>query len=364
MASYQLDRITIEGFKSIKNAEIALRPVNLLIGANGAGKTNFIGAFQLLREMVSGDFQNYVARKGGAPRLLRFGPKVTDKIRLRLEFGPNGYEAILNRSVGDSLFFEKEECSFHGDPSYNTPYVERLGSGHQESRLPIRSGKPSVPHYVLESLKRWRLYHFHDTSETALVKQKHPIHDSDSLRSDASNLAAFLYRLKVTDNLSYQHIVGSVQLVAPFFKDFDLRPDPLDPQLIQLLWHEKGSDIPFDGYTLSDGTLRFICLSTLLLQPHPPTTVLIDEPELGLHPFAIHQLAALIQSAAKRTQVIVSTQSVTLVNQFGPEDILVVDRTTEGSAFRRLSPEDVGSWMDGYSLGELWEKNIFGGRPT
>ena len=156
-----------------------------------------------------------------------------------------------------------------------------------------------------------------------------------------------------------------MRLVAPFFDDFVLEPDRLKRDSIQLAWREKGSDEYFTANTLSDGTLRFICLATLLLQPHfhLPTTVLIDEPELGLHPFAIHQLAALIRAAALKTQIIVSTQSVTLMNQFQPEHVIVVDRKDRGSAFRRISPDEVAKWIDDYSLGELWEKNIIGGRP-
>jgi predicted ATPase len=293
----------------------------------------------------------------------------------KLNFEPNGYEAVLAPTANDTLYFAREACWFHG-PGLPDPHEKELGGGHSETQLGAQSG---IANDVLESIQSWRVFHFHDTSESAPVKQKHALDDNQFLRSDAKNLAAYLYRIrevgKATTGLeaevahhyqaSYRQIVGAVRLVAPFFDDFVLEPDRLKRDSIQLAWREKGSDEYFTANTLSDGTLRFICLATLLLQPHfhLPTTVLIDEPELGLHPFAIHQLAALIRAAALKTQIIVSTQSVTLMNQFQPEHVIVVDRKDRGSAFRRISPDEVAKWIDDYSLGELWEKNIIGGRP-
>jgi predicted ATPase len=161
----------------------------------------------------------------------------------------------------------------------------------------------------------------------------------------------------------YRQIVGAIRMVAPFFRDFQLRPYPLNEQKIQLEWSEAGSDAYFNAHSLSDGTLRFMCLATLLLQPSPPSTIVIDEPELGLHPFAIQVLASLVQSASLRTQVIVSTQSVTLVNHFMPGDVIVVDREGGQSTFARLSEQSMSTWLEDYGLGDLWEKNVLGGRP-
>ena len=188
--------------------------------------------------------------------------------------------------------------------------------------------------------------------------------DNVELKPDAGNLAAYLYRLRKTAPLAFRSIEETVRLVAPFFDRFELRPDRLNEKKIQLEWRERGSDDYFDADTLSDGTLRFICLATLLLQPDLPSLLLIDEPELGLHPFAINLLASLLQSAAERTQVVVSTQSVTLVNQLAPEDMIVVDRQGRESIFRRPTAEQIADWLDDYSLGELWEKNVLGGRPA
>jgi len=183
------------------------------------------------------------------------------------------------------------------------------------------------------------------------------------LRSDASNLAAFLHHIRINHRDYYDNIISTIQLVAPFFDDFILQPIPLSPDEILLEWKQKGYEQSFKANIFSDGTLRFICLAVLLLQPEPPAPIFLDEPELGLHPYALSLLADLIRVASQTTQLIVSTQSVSLVNHFAPEDIIVVDREGTRSIFRRLSREEMQEWLDDYSLGELWEKNILGGRP-
>ena len=162
---------------------------------------------------------------------------------------------------------------------------------------------------------------------------------------------------------SYRNIEDVVRQIAPFVKAFKLAPASLNPDKIRLEWEEHGSDTLFDTSALSYGTLRFICLATLLLQPDPPSVVLIDEPELGLHPAAIHVLAGMLQAASTRTQILVATQSVTLVNQLEQDEVWVVDREARESQFKHLKEQDMSSWLEDYGLGDLWEKNILGGRP-
>lgn len=362
----KLDCIRVAGFKSIRDQKIQLGTLNVLIGANGAGKSNFIGVFRLLNEILGENLQVTVAKAGGAERLLYFGRKQTDEILLRLQFGKNAYLCRLVPTAEDSLIFAEERASFRGE-GYSRPYEENLGGGHKETALwkfVKSTGRTTIADHVVRAMKSWKLYHFHDTSDAARIKQTGDLDDNERLRPDAGNLAAFLYRLRETENEVYRNIVDAIRLVAPFFGDFNLRPDPLNPRKIRLEWQERGSDAYFDAHALSDGTLRFISLATLLLQPEPPTTILIDEPELGLHPYAITVLAEMFRSAAGRTQLLVSTQSVTLVNQLDPEDVIVVDREGPESVFRRLGEEAITSWLDDYALGELWEKNVLGGRPS
>jgi predicted ATPase len=223
-----------------------------------------------------------------------------------------------------------------------------------------------VADYVKQHLSSWRLYHFHDTSVLSPIKKTSDVNDNRFLRSDASNLAAFLYFLKTQHHSNYQLIRMTVQRVAPFFEDFVLEPSSLNTDKIRLEWKNKSSDAYFDAASLSDGTLRFIALSTLFLQPakYMPSVVLVDEPELGLHPYAITMLASLIKQASTQTQVILSTQSPMLLDHFEPEDVLVADLVDGGTQLRRLSSSLLEAWMQEYSLGQLWEKNELGGRPT
>ena len=236
-----------------------------------------------------------------------------------------------------------------------------IGKGHFETKA--FSTVATIHENILSAMQGWRVYHFHDTSDSAYVKQRHGINDNNYLRPDARNLAAFLYLLRENYSSSYQKIVKTIRLVAPFFRDFYLRPSPQNNEFIELEWFERGHDIPFKAHLLSDGTLRFICLTTVFLQPKDfqPETILVDEPELGLHPYAITVLASLIRTSK---QVIVSTQSVELLNEFDASDVIVVDRNSGCSSLRRLEERELEEWLEDYSLGELWKKNLIGGRPS
>ena len=367
-----LNRIEIRGFKSIREMSLTLRPLNVLIGANGVGKSNFIGAFRFLNELVNENLQLYVARSGGVDAFLYFGRQHTDELCFNVELLrdrpglKNAYSCTLVPSAEGAFVFAEETAYFHDTKRYRQPMDISLGIGHQETQINQQAKSDDIVSYTRKAITSWRIYHFHDTSDRARIKGTVEINDNAFLRPDGSNLAAYLYWLRGKHSTSYRNIVETIRLVAPFFNDFNLTPDRLDESKIRLEWLEVGSDMYFNANALSDGTLRFMVLATLLLQPHAkkPTTILLDEPELGLHPYAITILANLLKSTAVETQIIVSTQSVTLVNQLDFEDIIVVDREDQQSVFRHLTDEDMGNWLDDYGLGDLWEKNVIGGRPA
>jgi predicted ATPase len=354
-----LQTLTLSGYKSIRSLEnLELRPLNAFIGANGTGKSNFISFFELLHELIEGRLQLHVAQQGGPDSFLHYGRRVTSQLEARLSFGRDGYFFTLVPTADNRLVFASEHLPHTAmDGGAVIPIV---GSGHAESAVYSRSAN----NHVAKVFQDWRIYHVHDTSESANVKRIGAINDNLFLRSDAGNLAAFLYRLKTGSPAEYGRIRDCVRLVMPSFDDFLLRPSPLEPKSITLEWREQGSDYPFLAHHLSDGTLRFICLATLLLQPSLPSIVLIDEPELGLHPYAIQMLASLLRSASARAQVIIATQSVPLIDQLELEDLIVVEKSVGASTFKRLQRAEFGHWMEDYSLGDMWTKNIFGGRPT
>lgn len=356
----QLSRLVIRGYKSFADCDLNLARLNVLIGANGVGKSNFIGFFRLIQRILDERLQFTVGEMGGADALLHFGRKHTEILEAAFYFGSNGYKFTLSPTQDNRMIFAHEALWWeqHGD--------WRPCAGHFETYVHEQKHKTRIYDYVVDAVRSWRVYHFHDTSTSARVKQIHNINDNDYLREDARNLAAFLYRLKNNHREHYLRIVTTVRLVAPFFGDFYLRPTVDNPNKIQLEWVERDQDLPFTASALSDGTLRFICLATVLLQPKDflPETILIDEPELGLHPYAITVLAGLMKSVAEQHQLLISTQSVELVNEFEAEDILVVDKQGTTSTLQRLDVAALRTWLEDYTLGELWKKNLLGGRPS
>ncbi len=363
-----IKELSIVGFKSIRSMEkLRLNSLNVLIGANGVGKSNFVSYFRLLGEMLDGRLQVWSKKQGGADRILSFGIKETEKFGSLVTFGINGYKFLLEPTVDGGFTFALESLYFKG-PYFGDKWIS-LGSGHNEAKLKFKyekSSKFSEADYCYSSISSWRVYHFHDTSDTAGVKRLSSVHDNEYLRNDASNLAAYLYRLKNEESEVYSQIRKTVKLAIPFFNDFVLKPTQLETgeEQVRLLWTQTDSDYALWPSQLSDGSIRFICLVTALLQPKPPSTIIIDEPELGLHPYAITLLGALLRSASLRMQVIVSTQSVPLLNEFEIDDLIVVERENGASNFKRLEEDEFKFWLEDYSVGELWEKNILGGRPS
>jgi len=357
----KLKQIQLKGFKSIRDIDLELRHLNILIGPNGAGKSNFIHFFRLMNKLVQQDLQFFVAQQGGADSFLHFGRQVTDAIEIYLLFNSNNYVCSLVPDQTGQLIFKQEYCECHPDFMDSNSKKQALASGgDKESGLSAKSS--AIVNQITDCLSAWQIYHFHDTSDTAKVKQSASIYDNEHLRPQAENLAAFLFAIQSTEQ--YRKIVQTIQRVAPFFQDFILKPEKTAPEHIRLRFQHRGTDAYFDANALSDGTLRFICLTTLLLQPRLPKLILLDEPELGLHPYAMQLLAAMMRSVAQQTQIIASSQSVTLANQFEWQDLLIIESVDNASQFKRLSEEQIKVWLDEYRIGDLWEKNLIGGNPS
>jgi predicted ATPase len=372
--------IHIRNFKSIRDSGgILIKPLNVLIGSNGAGKSNFIGFFKFLNMLFERQLQNHIARKGRAEGLMYFGRQskflageitFSNDKRGTLEKHKlfTRYRFKLEPDQSNTLFFSEEYCHFDFKTNTNnfvvpvlTPSDKINFGGTLESQLP--GGNERASALIKEVFESFRVFHFHDTGDSSKLKGFCNTTDYEYLVEDGSNLPAFLYRMKETAPKDFKILEFTIKSIAPFIDALHLQPDAINPNQIELRWKEKGHDNLFNAYSLSDGTLRFICLCTLLLQPAPPSTIIIDEPELGLHPAAINKLAAMVQSASESSQVIISTQSTTLLDYFEPEDIIVTERENDQTVFKRLNREELGAWLDDYTLSELWRKNVLGGRP-
>lgn len=353
-----MDYIKIKGYKSIKDAHIDLKPINILIGANGSGKSNFISFFEFLNALQDRKLKEYIALRGGADKLLHKGSENNQIIQFDTSFGNkiNGYKATLK--LGDENFiFSDEFLVYNGN---NGRDISNFGT-----EANIKATDNFRAKHVIKHLNSYRKYHFHDTSKNSPFSlMSNVINDQYYLYEEGSNLSAFLYNIHENHRVVYSRIVRTIESIAPYFSDFFFQPNKED--FIRLQWKSKYSSTTYGASDLSDGTIRFIALTVLFMQPNLPSSIIIDEPELGLHPFAISKLAGMIKSvAAKDVQVIVATQSADLVNHFAPEDIITVDQIDGETTFSRLDDKNLKEWLDVYSVGDLWQRNILsGGQPN
>lgn len=373
-----LGHLVVEGLGSIRRVELDLSTdVTVFIGANGSGKSNLVSALELVSRIWDDSFQEYLRKRGGVSNLFFEGDEgASEQISVEMcsEFNDddqrNGYRAILrSNDWDDSDSAELHEwLLFQVGRDRERPFSEDLGFGSR-SRVPriAQSTQSMRLHnfatYVRPILEGCRVFHFDDVSENAPVKSRSTVGDDVYLRSDAENIAAYLLKVRNDHPEHYQRIVSAVRHVTPFFDDFVLVPDP--SERIRLRWRQRGLDRTFLAHEASDGTLRFICLATLLLGPDLPATVVLDEPELGLHPAAIGLLAEMTHIAGRNGhKVILATQSVPLLSHFALEEVVVLERVDGATQATRPDRAALEGFLEDYSTGSLWEMNLLGGRPA
>ena len=351
----KLTDVHIRGFQSIDNVEgqnISLGDVTILLGANGSGKSNLVTFFRLLNALATDTLKSFVG-KYGCNSLLYYGMKHTEEIHVDLYVDKNSdykHTVIFSPAHDDTLFPLK---------------MDTKNSNSKTKISTINQYKDNIGNL----LRQIKVYQFHDTSDTASIKDRQYIDDAGHLKSDAANLAAYLRMLKKNPEYTkfYNKIVRHIRHIMPQFGDFKLGTVQ-NSDYTRLNWTDaSGNDYLFNPNQLSDGTLRFIALATLLFQPSElmPGFIVIDEPELGLHPSAIVELAAMIRSASQHAQVLVATQSPRLLDEFKPEQVVIAERDPERncSTFKRLPEDELKDWLERYNMSELWEKNVLGGRP-
>lgn len=349
----RLTRLKIKGYKSLNDVDLRFEDRTILIGQNGAGKSNLFAAFRMLEAIGQSSLQAYVNREGGMNALLYNGRKQTSGCYIEIYRDRYEFYGRITPDNADACYLEQQ-----GIYDFIEKHNVYVADGFHE----VKDGGEARKLRVFDDIG---IYHFQDTSVTSLMKAYCNIYDNITLAEDGSNIAAVLMRIKQNHPNNYFYIVQTIRLVAPYFKDFLLRINPYNGETIRLEWLKQNCEKPFGAEHLSDGTLRFICIVTLLCLPEEmrKDVLCIDEPELGLHPAAMVIVTELMKKYANERQIIVATQSVDIVDAFDPEDIVVVDNIDGQSQFKRQSGEELEEWLEDYSMGELWKKNIIGGRP-
>ena len=369
----RIESVTIRGFRSLADFKITELPnAAVLIGANGSGKSNFIRFFEMVSWMLrSRNLAEFIERQGGADDQLfrgnRTTPRLDAEISLRTYEGRNDYLFPLSYAHPDRFFFSEERFRFsRAYRSTEAPW-QSLEGGHREAAIvdARNSGQyvnPTTASVIVHLLRDCSTFQFHDTSDGSNFKQRWDAEDNNQLRSHGGNLAAILHRLEQEDIRRYETICSHIGRVLPVFDRFAIEPSY---GKVSLRWKAKGTDKTIGAHLTSDGSLRFFALVTLLNLPSEmlPSVVLLDEPELGLHPAAVTLIGGMIKALAEQRQVIVATQSPLLVDSFDLNEIFVLDLEDGRTKVRKLCKSDYHDWLDEYTTGELWQKNLLGGRP-
>ena len=370
----RIESVRIRGFRSLADVAVTdLPPVSVLIGANGSGKSNVMCFFEMLGWMLrSSRLGDFVQMQGGADDQLFHGRRRTAQmeaeLRLTTELGHNDYRFVLAHAHPDRLIFLEEAYRFSNRACGTLAEWQYLGSGHAEAGIVSAARASASPQrktasVVVNLLRNCVTYQFHDTSDESRFKQSWDVTDSGFLRSHGGNLAAVLHRLEAEEGDRFRLICRHVGRILPGFDRF-----VLDERYgkVSLRWATTHSDKTFGAHLTSDGSLRFFALVTLLNLPPEmlPDVILLDEPELGLHPMAVDLVAEMVKAVGQKRQVIVATQSPLLVDAFGLEQVVVVDLDQGATVLRQLDPAQYVQWIEqDYSSGRLWTKNLLGGGP-
>ena len=376
MLASMIESVQIRGFRSLADVGISELPqAAVFIGANGSGKSNFIRFFEMLSWMLrSHQLGEFVIRQGGADDQLFGGnaqtPRMNGEITMRTSSGSNDYRFGLAYAHPDRFLFTQEDIRFNSGIYPTEAPWQPLGSGHLEARIVEAAQTPDYPginpvtaSVIVNLLRNCAVYQFHDTSESSKFKNRWDVSEHAQLRSQGGNLAAVLYHLERHDLRRYELICQHIARILPGFERFDIEENY---GKVILRWKARWSDKTIGAHLTSDGSLRFFALVTLLNLPTEmlPDVILLDEPELGLHPAAVALIGGMIKSLSTERQVIVATQSPLLVDVFDLDEIIVLELVNGRTELRKLSSEDYQVWIDDcFSPGEMWRKNLLGAQP-
>lgn len=366
----RIHSLHIKGFRSLADVRIAKLPnPAVLLGANGSGKSNLLRFFEMVTSMLQQPgLGHFVQFHGGADDQLFQGTVATSRIDasvgLLAEAAQHEYRFSLEYAHPDRLLFADEALGF--GQAENMVW-HRFGGGHDEAKLPY--AKTETDGACEIAARRFKgffehcvVHQFHDTSATSRLKVRWDAEESFRLLPHGGNLPSVLLYLSRHDKERFDAICYYVSRILPGFRRFEIE-EAHGKTLLR--WQASGSSKTIGPHLTSDGSLRFFALVTLLNLPAEvlPEIVLLDEPELGLHASAITLIAEMVKSVALKRQVVVATQSPIFVDFFRPHELVVLELDAGQTLVRRPEELDLGPWLEEYTTGEIWRKNLIGGRP-
>ena len=368
-----IESLHIKGFRSLADVKIDNIPqAAVLIGANGSGKSNLLRFVEMMNAMINDHRLNmFVQRHGGANDQLFGGSKVSEtmgaELAIRTGKERNEYRFVLKYVSKDRFVFDEEAFrSCRKGLGRDTGWTQ-IGGGHFEAKVVEHAQSanvhdPTTARVLRDLLRRCAVYQFNDTSFDSRLKKYWATTENKFLRSDGGNLAAVLLRIEQEDLRRFATICRHIRRILPVFDRFQIEDDD---GKVMLEWKAQGMDKTVGAHLTSDGSLRLFALVTLLNLPERmlPDVLLLDEPELGLHPTAIALVGSMIKVLATNRQVIVATQSPLLVDVFDLDKILVLELRNGRTEVLRYDESKYRHWLDEYATGELWQMNLLGGRP-
>jgi len=382
-------QLSVDSFRRLCNVGLELRPLTVLIGANGTGKTSVLDVFSLLASSAQGSLSKAISDLSGLSAVITYDRErdlslgisisVPDHepldYRLRLTLQGAGYviaeENLSQQPDSDTpglapveyIVSEGSEVEFR-DPS---PRVQVFSPWHRTS---LETSLFQVPRTIREvedfrgKLASCTYYHLMDVNERSPVRLPQvlqPAASSSLPGRDGENLVSCLYNLREMDRDRFESIADSLRAAFPTFERLDF--PPVAAGMLAMTWREKNFSRPLYMHQLSEGMLRFLWLTTLLASPGLTALTLLDEPEVSLHPELLSLLAGLLREAANRTQLIVATHSDRLVRFLKPAEVVVIDSTEDGMAQLTWADQlDLGEWLAEYTLDEVWRMGRMGGR--
>ena len=366
----RIESVHIKGFRSLADVRLDRIPNPMvLLGTNGAGKSNVLRFFEMLKEMAHLRLGEFTLRQGGSDDQLFGGARLTQRIEatvfFRTTLGRSRVMFVLQHAHPDQMTITGEQFRsldpedsendavylFFDQPvGYESAFVQESGSSTADMRLRKAAGL----------LADCAHYQFHDTSDCAPVKTRWDVEDNHRLLGHGGNLASVLLSLQKNEARRFDLICKQIALVVPDFNGFQ-NVEHYGKTILR--WRSKATGKTIGAHLTSDGSLRCFQLVTLLNLPDAllPRIVLLDEPELGLHPAAVALISQMVKSLAGRRQVIVATQSPHFVDAFGLKEVVVLELRDGRTEATKPDPSRFSRLLKDYSTGELWWKGVLGG---